>query len=482
MAEQAATHDKPIANFRPQSRPHHALPPALLRTLSWVAACAAMTGDGPVDILRVGKPFLARSPFVRMSPPMAEREATIIGAGIIGLSIAAYLQRLGVTVRIIDAVAPGMSTSFGNAGGLSSAAFVPLSYPGILKQVPQWLTDPEGPLVVRPAYLPKALPWLVRFVRAGRPEAYARSADALQALTMPLFDNLMPIAKAAGAEHLIRRVGQLHLYSTDDAFEGDAGGRQLRKERGAKFDILGAEEIRQMEPALAPVFKHAVYFPEHGHCADPHALSAALAAEIQRNGGAILQAKVQAIEMGEAGAVALQTTAGRLAVDQLVIAAGAWSKTLAHQIGHRVPLESQRGYHAILANPSTAPIRNVQWTEKKFIATPMATGLRFAGTVEIAGLDAKPDYSRADILLAHGRRMFRDLDGGEVSRWMGHRPCLPDSVPVIGRSPKARNVTFAFGHGHIGLITAPTTGRLVAEIVAGRAPSIDPTPYRIDRF
>lgn len=410
------------------------------------------------------------------------REVTVIGAGIVGVCTASYLQRAGLRVRLIDAGLPGMATSFGNAGGLSSGAFVPIAYPGILKQVPKWLIDPEGPLVVRPGYLPRALPWLLRFIRAGRADRFEKSGLALKPLAMTLFDNLPPLAKAAGAEHLIRRVGQLHLYSTDEAFAGDASGRALRRSNGVKLDILGAEEIRQMEPDLAPIFKHAVYFPEHGHCADPLGLTTALADELRRNGAEILQARVERLDVGPDVVRAIETTAGRLPVQEIVIAAGAWSKTLAMEIGHNVPLESQRGYHTMLANPSIAPRRNVQWTERKFIATPMQSGVRFAGTVEIAGLDAAPDYRRADILLEHGRQMLPGLVGGEVTKWMGHRPCLPDSVPVIGRSTNVKNVTFAFGHGHIGLITAASTGRLVSEIITGAHPFTDPTPYRVDRF
>ena len=237
-----------------------------------------------------------------------------------------------------------------------------------------------------------------------------------------------------------------------------------------------------MEPDLAPIFKHAVYFPEHGHCADPLGLTTALAEELVRNGAEIIETRVTSIDVGPDGARAIETGKGRIPVSELVIAAGAWSKQLAAQAGHRVPLESQRGYHAMVANPTVAPKRNVQWTEKKFIATPMEHGVRFAGTVEIAGLTAAPDYTRADILLAHGREMLPGLTGGELSKWMGHRPCLPDSVPVIGRSPKVRNITFAFGHGHIGLITAASTGKLVSEIVTGATTTIDPKPYRVDRF
>ncbi|MBM3522381.1 MAG: FAD-dependent oxidoreductase [Alphaproteobacteria bacterium] len=407
---------------------------------------------------------------------------TVIGAGIIGLCCASYLQRHGRQVRLVDSLPPGRGTSFGNAGGLSSGACVPIAMPGIVKQIPKWLFDPEGPLVVRPGYLLKALPWLLQFIGSAKPEIVERSADALLGLTRPLFENLVPIARDAGVEDLIRRVGQLHLYSTDAAFAGDARGREMRTRRGVKLEILGAEAIRQMEPDLAPIFRHAVYFPDHGHCANPLGLSEGLAAEIVRRGGEIVQAQVRELEIGPDGVRSITTESGSLAVEELVIAAGAWSHRLAAKLGHKVPLESQRGYHAMLASPSLGPRRNVQWTERKFIATPMQEGVRFAGTVEIAGLEAAADYRRADVLLKQGLDMFPGLTGGEVTRWMGHRPCIPDSVPVIGRSPIHRNVTFAFGHGHIGLICAPTTGRLVAELVTGTKPSLDPRPYRVDRF
>ncbi len=410
------------------------------------------------------------------------RHVTVIGAGIIGMCAASYLQRSAVKVTVVDAIAPGRGCSFGNAGALSSGSCVPLAMPGVVRQVPKWLTDDMAPLAVSWRYLPHALPWLWRFVSASGPEAVERSADALIALTRPLFENLMPLAVEAGAERLIHRVGQLHVYSTSAAFEGDRLGIDLRRRRGVNLEVLDAEEIRQFEPALAPIFKKAVYFPDHGHCANPFALVDALAGAFQRNGGEILERRVHDIEIGPDGPRALITDAGPMPVETLIVAAGAWSHRLAKKLGHKVPLETQRGYHALLAGPNVAPRRNVQWAERKFIATPMETGLRFAGTVEIAGLDAPPNYRRADALLEQGRAMFPGLAGGEVSRWMGHRPCLPDSVPVIGPSHRVKNTYFAFGHGHIGLTCASTTGRLIAELVTGAKPCVDPAPYRIDRF
>jgi glycine/D-amino acid oxidase-like deaminating enzyme len=410
------------------------------------------------------------------------RQATVIGAGIIGMCVASYLQRMGLGVTVVDGVKPGTGCSFGNAGALSSGSCVPIATPGVARQIPKWLLDDMAPLAVSWRYLPRALPWLLRFVASAKPEVVARSADALIALTRPVFDNLLPLVKEAGADSLIHRAGQLHVYSTHAAFEGDRLGLDLRRQRGVAFEVLDAQEIRQFEPALAPIFQKAVLFPDHGHCANPFALVDALAAAFQREGGKIIQLRVLDIELGADGPLALVTDAGPMRVETLVVAAGAWSHRLARRLGHEVPLETQRGYHVMLADPSVTPRRNVQWAEGKFIATPMEMGLRFAGTVEIAGLDAPPRYSRADRLLEQGRTMFPGLGGGAVTKWMGHRPCLPDSVPVIGPSDRLRNTYFAFGHGHLGLTCASTTGRLVAELVTGAKPCIDPAPYRIGRF
>jgi glycine/D-amino acid oxidase-like deaminating enzyme len=409
-------------------------------------------------------------------------QVIVIGAGIIGMCAATYLQRSGLKVTVLDTVAPGKSCSFGNAGALSSGSCVPLAMPGVLRQLPKWLTDDMGPLVVGWRYLPRALPWLWRFVEASRPDAVERSADALIALTRPLFENLLPLVAEARAERFIQRVGQLHVYSTEAAFQGDRLAIDLRRRRGVTFEVLAPQEIRQLEPALAPIFKRAVWFPDHGHCANPFALVEALAGAFLRNAGQILARRVLDLEFNADGAHSVVTDSGPMPVETLLVAAGAWSHRLASKLGHKVPLETQRGYHALLADPNMAPRRNVQWSERKFIATPMETGLRFAGTVEIAGLDAPPNYRRADKLVEQGREMFPGLAGGEISRWMGHRPCLPDSVPVIGPSTRVKNTFFAFGHGHIGLTCAATTGRLIADLVTGQKPCVDPAPYRIDRF
>ena len=410
------------------------------------------------------------------------RNVTVVGAGVIGMCVASYLQRMGASVTVLDPIEPGRSCSFGNAGALSPGACVPVATPGILKQVPKWLTDPSAPLIVRWSYLPWVLPWLIRFVKASRTREAECSAAALSALLRPVFDNYRPLLEDAKAGDLVRREGQLYVYETEAAYQADAFGWELRRRHGAAIEVLSANELREREPALAPFFTKGVVLPEHGHCLDPFGLVQALADSVRRNGGTILVQRVLDVEMGADGARAVVTAAGRHPVETMVVAAGAWSHQLARLLGHHVPLETQRGYHATLRDPSLTPRTSVMWAEKKFLATPMRMGLRFAGTVELAGLDAPPDYRRASNLLELGKRMFPHLSGGEVTRWMGHRPCLPDSVPVIGPSPNVRNVFFAFGHGHLGLSCASTTGRLVAELIMDANPCIDPAPYRIDRF
>lgn len=395
---------------------------------------------------------------------------------------AGYLQRAGRKVTVIDSVAPGEGCSFGNAGGLSSGACVPLALPGVLKQVPKWLFDRQGPLALRPGYLPQALPWLWKFIQASAPAQVERSADGLHALMKPLFENYEPLLAEANARDLFRRNGQLYVYSTQEAFEGDAFGRELRRKRGIPFDLLDGEELRQMEPDLKPIFKRAMFMPEHGNCMNPFRLVGALADAFRRNGGEIIQDRVVDVVVGDTGVQELKTNAGSHKVDDLVITAGAWSHRLARKFGHKVPLETQRGYHVTLPNAGASPQRGVMWAEKKFLTTPMEMGVRVAGTVEFAGLEAEPDYRRADMLVKQASEMWSGLDVSDGSKWMGHRPCLPDSLPVIDRSPNVKNVFFAFGHGHVGLSCASTTGRLLSELVTGADPCIDPGLYRIDRF
>lgn len=408
--------------------------------------------------------------------------ATVIGAGVVGVCSALYLQREGFDVEIVDPEPPGTQCSFGNAGALCPGACLPNAMPGLLKKIPEWLADPEGPLYVRLSYLPQALPWLIRYVLASRRSRVEEISKAMRSLHKLTFDCYEPLVREAGIEHLIERHGQLFVYSKPAGVEADAWGWSVRKGHGVKVEVLDEDELRQLAPALSRSFKRAVFLPEQGQVRNPGKLVESLAAHAVRNGAKLTKARVRDFEMGAEGPTALLTDAGRIPCERVVVAAGAWSGPLARKLGSKIPLDTERGYHAVALGAEVPHRMSTMWAERKFVATPMEMGMRFAGTVEIAGLDAPPNYARADVLLKHGREMFPDMKVGEVSRWMGHRPGTPDSIAVIGRAPRYRNAYFAFGHGHQGLMGASVTGKLIGELAAGKPTSIDLTPFRADRF
>lgn len=406
----------------------------------------------------------------------------VVGAGVVGICCASYLRRDGHDVVVLDPDPPGANTSFGNAGAISAQSCIPFAGPGMLKQVPGYLMDPLGPLAIRLAYLPRLAPWLARMLAAGTPARIREQARALRALHTPVFEAHAELAGEAGAEDLLRRDGGLYVYETDAAFQGDAGNRALMRENGVEVQELSADEIRQMEPALAPIFRHGVFFPQGAHCLDPGTLVQRYADAFRRNGGRIEQRRVLGFDVGPDGIRGVRADGGDVPADIVVIAAGAWSHRLSAQLGDRFPLETERGYHMVLAGPGIETRRPITFVERRFMATTMNMGLRLAGTVEFGGLDAPPNWKRSQMLVKHAKRAFGGLAAVDGSRWMGHRPSTPDSLPVIGRSPKTKGAIYAFGHGHLGLTGSAVTGRYVADLAGGRQPAIDLTPFRVDRY
>lgn len=406
----------------------------------------------------------------------------MVGAGIVGAATACWLVRDGHDVAIVDRLGPGEATSFGNAGAISPGSVEPLGHPGMLWQVPGWLADPLGPLTIRWRHLPRLAPWLGALLRASTPERVRRIAAELATYLPHALDAYEPLLAEAGLKDLVRRDGMLWVFGSERAFRRGQSSIALRRRHGVPVEDVPADAIRQIEPALAPGYRRAVMLPDVARVLDPGGLVKGLAEHVVRRGGRIVRAEVRDFEIGPEGPRAVLTDGGPVAADAVVIAAGAWSHRLAARLGSRVPLETERGYHVTIPDPGVAPRRMVMPHGEGFLATPMAMGLRLAGTVELASLEAAPDWRRADMLLAKARAMFPGIRTAGASRWMGHRPALPDSKPVIGRSPAHRDVVYAFGHGHLGLTGAAITGRLVADLVAGRTPSIDLEPFRIDRF
>jgi len=407
----------------------------------------------------------------------------VIGTGIIGVSTAAWLQRDGHRITFIDPLEPGEACSYGNAGSLSPSACLPVGMPGMWRKIPDWLLDPLGPLTVRWPHLPRALPWLVRFLRASRRDEVERIATALRGLLAPIFECYGPLLAHAGAEDLVRRSGCLYVYSSRAASDRWRWGMDLRRRLGVELRDVSEDELATLEPDLKGRFRFGLLAPENGSTLDPSALVKRLHARCLSDGATHRRARVRGFGSAGGQVRTIRLDEGpALPVDGVVIAAGAWSAPLAAELGAPVPLETQRGYHVTVASNNLQLRHTVMAVEHNLMVNPMAMGLRLAGSVELAGLKAPPRYERADALLAHGRAMFPHLDTSRISRWMGHRPCLPDSLPVIGRAPKAENAWLAFGHGHVGMCGGASTGREVAHLIAGRPTQVDLEPFSPQRF
>jgi D-amino-acid dehydrogenase len=410
----------------------------------------------------------------------APRHVGVIGAGIVGICTALYLQRDGHRVTVIDRVPPGEGTSKGNAAIIAAASCEPVASPGILWRVPGMLMDPLGPLAIRWSYLPKLAPWLLKFVAASSPKRVENSSIAIWALSQRSIPALKTLMHDAGILDMMREDGWLSIYRTDESFADTQHELELARRRGVKMTILGQHELRQMEPNLAPDFKHGVLYPEHAQTVNNFRLVQELAHHFIRNGGEILQEEVSGFDMGPKGPTHIVTRTGRHAIDAVVLAAGAWSKRMTQMLGHKVPLDTERGYHVMLPDPGISLRRPIHIGDYGFVATQLENGLRFAGTVELGGLELPPNYARAKVLLERGRSVFPGLRDQGRTEWMGYRPSVPDSVPVISGGDHP-NCFFAYGHGHMGLTYGAITGKLIADLMAGRSTDLDMAPYRVDR-
>ncbi|MGD2128969.1 MAG: FAD-binding oxidoreductase [Lysobacterales bacterium] len=415
---------------------------------------------------------------------MSEKTSSCIvaGAGIIGACCAFYLQRRGLQVTLIDPEQPGQSTSFGNAGGIAWTTPFPFSYPGAIRKVPGWLLDPAGPMRIRWSQALRVLPWLYRFWRAGTPDRVAeiiRAQMTLMQRAVPDFDDLLA---ATGTEDLRERRGLIMHYDSARDFADEAWEYRERDRLGLPWKLLGEDELAAMEPAVRLGGGVAVFDPEWQHVTDPGALTARIADAAIRLGAEWIHDRVVAVESDARTAAATCGSGRRVVAGHLVLATGVWSNALLRQLGTSVPLMAKRGYHVMIARPTVTLRHPVMSNSRHVVLTPMRDGLRVAGTAEFAGLDAPPDYARARALLDNGRRMVPELGGEGRTEWMGQRPMLPDSLPVIGPMRSHPRVLCAFGHGHYGLTQGPTTGRIISELALGETPSVDPGPFSVERF
>ncbi|WP_431324333.1 NAD(P)/FAD-dependent oxidoreductase [Rhizobium sp. YTU87027] len=413
----------------------------------------------------------------------SDRNLVVVGAGIIGVAISYELQRRGLSVTLVDREAPGRGASYGNMASIAVTEFMPASRPGIWAQMPKWLLDPEGPVRIRPGYMAKLVPWFLRFLAASRPSKLRELEAAGAVLCRRVYEDLGALLAEAGLTHMLTAEGCLSLYTDEAEFKADREHIEILERFGFRHEILGANAIRDLEPALTTRIGKAVLFPDNRSITDPYRLVTALAERFEALGGRIVRGDVAGFEHGESGVVALRLADGRsLAVEKVVLAAGAFTARLSALLWEHIPLETERGYHTQIMEPGISMRHSIIWPARAFMVTPTAGGIRVGGTVEMAGLDASPDYRRAKILVKRAREALPELRVEGATEWMGHRPALPDTVPVMGPSAKRRNVWYATGHGHLGLTYAATTGRLMADLITGVKPPVDMKPYRVDRF
>ena len=406
----------------------------------------------------------------------------IVGAGIVGICTAFRLAEQGATVTVIDRTGICEETSSGNAAALAFSDVLPLAQKGMIRNLPKWLGDPLGPLSIPPSYMPRLAPWLFRFWRAGRASVY-EPALAAQAGLMKLAEaEWMALMDASGTRAMLREDGSLELYESEPEFAASLPGWAARKRFGIAFRHVDGADLAALQPGLSARFVKGTFVPGWKTVADPKLLGKALWAHAERLGVCFRQGSVTGVEAGPSGTRVTLRDGATIAASKLVIAAGAWSHRLARQLGDRIPLETERGYNTTLPPDAFDVRRQLIFSGHGFVVTPLETGLRIGGAVELAGLDAPPNYARSKAMLEKAKFFLPGLRAEGGREWMGYRPSLPDSLPVIGHASRSGNVFYAFGHGHLGLTQAAATARLIADLVSGKPSAIDLSPFSPKRF
>ncbi|MBZ9892989.1 FAD-binding oxidoreductase [Mesorhizobium sp. BR1-1-6] len=426
-----------------------------------------------------------RRPALRAPSPREQGEAmdiAIVGGGIIGICAAAFLAEAGRNVTVYDRTGICEETSSGNAAAFAFSDVLPLAHKGMLRQLPKWLADPLGPLAIPPAYLPKLLPWLIRFWRAGSAKHY-EAGLAAQAAMMALAEaEWMGLLDRSGTRRMLREDGSLELYESEAEFQASLSGWAARQRFGIGFRHVGGEELAELQPGLSPRFGKGTFVPGWKTIADPKLLGKAIWDYAQSKGARFEKARIAGVAADGNGATLTLADGTTRQARHLVVTAGAWSHLLARQLGDRIPLETERGYNTTLPKAAFDVKRMLIFSGQGFVITPLDTGLRIGGAVELGGIERPPNYARSKALLRKAQDFLPGLDPSGGREWMGFRPSLPDSLPVVGRASGSRPVVYAFGHGHLGLTQAAATGRLIRELVLGQTPPIDVAPFSPQRF
>lgn len=406
----------------------------------------------------------------------------IIGAGIVGLSAAAYLVEAGWKVRVIDRTGVCEETSSGNAGAFAFSDVLPLAHKGMLRNVPKWLADPLGPLSIPPRHLPRLLPWLYRFWRAGASTGREASLAA-QAELMKLAETEWAALMArSGTSGILREQGSLELYESEAEFRASLPGWAARERFGIEFRHVAGDEMATLQPGLSRQFVRGTFVPGWKTVSDPKTLGKAIWAYAESLGASLVRGEVEKLEPSEKEIRLRLRRGGTLDARNVLVAAGAWSHRLARQCGDTIPLETERGYNTTLPTDAFDVRRQLIFSRHGFVVTPLDTGVRVGGAVELGGLRLAPNFARARAMLKKAQQFLPGLKAEGGREWMGYRPSLPDSLPVIGESSAHPGVFYAFGHGHLGLTQAAATGRLVRDLATRSGPPISLASFSPKRF
>jgi D-amino-acid dehydrogenase len=413
--------------------------------------------------------------------------SVVIGAGVIGIACGISLLEKGHRVTIYDPEPPGSMTSSGNAGGFGFTEVMPMAGPGVSWRVPGWLLDPCGPLFIRPGQLPSLVPWLWRFHRLSKLEHVEKISHALKDILRSSMLDTRELVKKCGLESLFVENGMITVYKSEQGFRRDRLEWDTKKARGIEVIELDSVGIREMEPALENA-NFGAYTPQWCNTPDPFKFTTSLGKYFCDQGGVIVQSKVKEIRIRDNHASSIISDGtDEIKCGHVIVAAGIWSKLFCNQLDENVLLESERGYNTTLPNPGISLNRQITFGDEKFVITNIQisdqkTGLRIGGAAEFAGITAPANFKRSERLVEIARRYLPELDATGGSEWMGQRPSTPDSLPVISRSGRYKNVYYAFGHSHGGLTMAATTGKLIARLTAGESTPFDLSPFHIRRF
>lgn len=409
-------------------------------------------------------------------------DVAIIGAGIVGVSTALKLQQAGRTVVLIDRKGIAEETSRGNAGAFAFSDVIPMATSGVLQKLPRWLSDPLGPLTIRPEYLPRITPWLLRFWRAGWPDKVAASLKAQSAMMRLARTEVETLIASADLDGMIRRDGVLELYESEDELRKTARDDAAKSAEGIEFRHVRGAELAELQPGLSPRITCATFIPKWQTVSDPYDYAVAVSKAAMALGASFRHGEVAELRPDDDGVGIGLSDGGSLRARQVVVAGGAWSKRLTQPLGDAIPLETERGYNTTLPGYSFDLKRQLVFGGHGFVVTPLASGIRVGGAVELGGLDLPPNFKRADAMLTKAASFMPGLVTTGGKQWMGFRPSLPDSLPAIGFSRRSRRIVYAFGHGHLGLTQSAATGKLVTELLTGTTPSLDLTPFSPQRF